>query len=127
MVKALGWGLGRRERQKKPLTLPVGLVQETAQSWPMRMTGPKRWTNRFFFIDPCQIDVPKGPPIHPLLSMPTAITLVQAWAPGSASSVVSLPPVLPSSPSSLHTEVTLRLYTWLHCLQLFDGFPLPSR
>lgn len=29
MVKALDWGPGWRERQKKPLILPVGLVQET--------------------------------------------------------------------------------------------------
>lgn len=49
---------------------------------------------------------PKGPPIHPFLSTPTAATLVQAWAMGPASSLLSLPLVLPSSPSSLHTEVS---------------------
>lgn len=71
----------------------------------MGMTGSKRWTNRFF-IDPWQIDVLEGPPIHPLPSMPTAITLVQAWAPGSASSVVSLPPVLPC-PRPVSTQKSL--------------------
>lgn len=54
---------------------------------------------------------PKGLPIHPLLSTPTAATLVQT------SSLFSLPLVLPSFPSSLHTEVSRGLCTWLQsCL-----------
>lgn len=42
--------------------------------------------------------------------MPTATTLVQAWAMGPASLLVSLPLALPSFPSSLHTEVSLIVY-----------------
>lgn len=90
--------------------------QQSWSSWLIRMTGSEGWTDRSSFIQPCQIDVPNGPPIHPLLSTPTATTHAGLPAFG-----------LTFFLSSLHTEVTLIVgYTLLPCLQLFDGFLMLS-